>query len=69
MKKKKFDEMENMLEDLEVQVMEITEGIEKARDCYYNENWLSDEMYKQIFLEKIKEIKKAIDEAIEANVL
>lgn len=54
---------------LEAIVVEIMAQIKDARETYLQENWLSDVMYRQVFLEKIKEMKKAIDEAIENDVL
>lgn len=56
METKEFNQLESV-------VMELIQAIKDARQCYYNENWLSDRMYKQVFLEKIKEMKEAIDEA------
>lgn len=61
--------MENRKKQLEMQVMKISEDMVKARDCYYNDEWLSGAIYEQIFTEKIKELKKAIDDAIKENVL
>lgn len=55
----------NRLEDA---VLDIMAQIRDARQTYLQEDWLSDAMYMQIFGEKVKELKKAIDEATEANV-
>lgn len=61
MKTQEFSQLENA-------VLDIMAQIRDARQTYYQEDWLSDAMYMQIFAEKIKELKKTIDEAIEANV-
>ena len=54
---------------LEAIILELMAQIKDARETYIRENWLSDVMYRQIFIEKVKEIKKGIDEAIEAAIL
>lgn len=61
MKTQEFNQLENA-------VLDIMAQIRDARQTYYQEDWLSDQMYMQIFAEKVKELKKAIDEAIDANV-
>lgn len=57
------------LSNLEQIVLEISQQIKDARDCYYKENWLSDKMFNLVFVEKVKQLKEAIDEAIKADVL
>lgn len=54
---------------LEIAVMEIMAQIRDANQTYYNENWLSEDMYEQVFLEKAKELKKVIDDAIKESIL
>lgn len=54
---------------LENEVLKITEQITDARRTYCNEEWLSDTMYMQIFGEKVKELKKVIDDAIKESIL
>lgn len=61
MKTQEFNQLENA-------VLDVMAEIRDARQTYYQEDWLSDAMYMQIFAEKVKKLKKAIDEAIEANV-
>lgn len=61
MKTQEFNQLENA-------VLDIMAQIRDARQTYYQEDWLSDQMYMQIFAEKVKDLKKAIDEAIKANV-
>lgn len=62
MKTQEFNQLENT-------VLDIMAQLRDARQTYYQEDWLSDAMYMQIFLEKVKELKLAIDEAVEAHVL
>lgn len=61
MKTQEFNQLENT-------VLDIMAQIRDARQTYYQEDWLSDAMYMQIFEEKVKKLKEVIDEAIKANV-
>lgn len=62
MKTQEFNQLENA-------VLDIMAQLRDARQTYYQEEWLSDAMYMQIFAEKVKELKKAIDDAIKESIL
>lgn len=62
MKTQEFNQLENA-------VLDIMAQLRDARQTYYQEDWLSDAMYMQIFAEKVKELKKAIDDAIKESIL
>lgn len=62
MKTQEFNQLENA-------VLDIMAQLRDARQTYYQEDWLSDAMYMQIFAEKVKELKKVIDDAIKESIL
>lgn len=62
MKTQEFNQLENT-------VLDIMAQLRDARQTYYQEEWLSDAMYMQIFAEKVKELKKVIDDAIKESIL
>lgn len=55
--------MENKeIKKLEIKVMDAVSKIKGAEKAFYEESWLKEEMYWQIFMEAVEEIKFHVEQ-------